>query len=380
MPKTDRKIAFVGCGYTRLTRKLEKPETELAIEACRMAAEDAGLGPADLDGINIQVHHYPPPETAKIIEGLGMRNVRWQVDGGMGIMSAVRAAQVLDAGACEAIVVCKIMNTVAPVGTPLIDPETGEVGGDAQFEVPYGLGYTMQRIGLTTRRYMHRYGITEEQVGWLAVVEREHALLNPWAYWKKPISVQDYLESRWIAEPVRLFDCDTPVNGAFAYILTRDDLARSLRHEPAYLLGWADSEHDLLSHHLIPEELEGIGAIGQTLYRDTGLSPSNMDVWMLYDGYSFFVLQWMENLGLVSRGEAGRYIEGGDRIRVTGEHPINPHGGQLSEGRLHGHGHILEAVQQVRGAAGERQARKADYAILSSAFPNTGSAAIIGKG
>jgi acetyl-CoA acetyltransferase len=379
--RTERPIAFVGCGYTDLTRAAVMPEVELGILACRMAAEDAGIDPADLDGINIQVHHHPPPDTAEIVKGLGMRSVNWQEDGGIGVTSIARAARAIDAGECERTVVCKIMNTVAPVATPLIDPVTGGVAGPAQFEVPYGLGYTMQRIGMTTRRWMHRYGISDEQVAWLCVTQRENAQKNPRAIFRdKPLTVEDYLASRWIADPVRVLDCDYPVNGAYAYVMTRADLARDLRHPPVHLLSWAESPYDLLDFNFLPEDLEP-GPTGwlRQIYADAGIGPSELDVWMLYDGFSFFAMQWMESLGLLPRGESGNYVHGGKNIRYDGEHPVNTHGGQLSEGRLHGAGHILEAIQQLRGTAGERQARGADHAVVTTAFANTGAAAIFGR-
>ena len=381
MSKVGTKVAIVGCGYTHASRAPLKPEVELAVDACRMAIEDAGIDIGDVDGINIQVHHYPPPNTAEIVKGLGMKEPRWQREGGLGILPAGIAAEAIDSGKCKAVLICKIMNTIAPVGTPAIDPETGRVGGWAQFEVPYGLGYSMQRLGLRLRAYMHRYGVTAEQLGWVPVVEREHALLNPWAYQKTPLTIEDYLNSRWISDPVRLLDCDVPVNGAFAFLMARDDIAKTLKHPPVYLLAWAGNnpEEVKIQDHLLPEQLEGISPLAETLYRDAGVGPKEMDLWYLYDGFSWFVLNWMENLGLVPRGEAGRYVEGGDRIRITGEHPLNTHGGQLSEGRLHGHGHVLEAVQQLRGTAGIRQVKGANYAIISSVFPDTGAAGILAR-
>lgn len=380
MARTGKPIAFVGCGYTDVTRTPERSEVDLGIEACRRAAEDAGLDPADLDGINIQVHHYPPPETARIAAGLGMREVAWSEDGGIGVGAVAKAANAVSNGACTRAVVCKIMNTVAPVLTPLIDPDTGKVGGRAQFEVPYGLGYTMQGIGLTARRWMHRWGITAEQVGWLCATQRTHAMANPHAIFREPLGVDDYLASRWIADPVRLLDCDYPVNGAYAYVVTGADEARDLRHPPVGLLSWVESPHDVMDYNQLPEELdEGPTDWLVELYRDAGIGPADLDVWMLYDGFSFFALQWMESLGVVPRGQSGDYVEGGSRIRFDGEHPVNTHGGNLSEGRLHGAGHVLEAVQQLRGTAGARQAAKADHAVVTTAFPNTGAAAILGR-
>jgi acetyl-CoA acetyltransferase len=380
LARTGKPVAFVGLGYTDVTREAVKSEVELGVEACTDAARDAGLDTADLDGINIQVHHYPPPDTQEIASRLGMRDIAWSQDGGIGVGAIAEAAQAVATRACERVVVCKIMNTVAPVLTPLIDPETGLVGGPAQFEVPYGLGYTMQGIGLTTRRWMDRYQITEEQVGWLCVTQREHARLNPHAVMQKPLTVDEYLASRWIADPVRLLDCDYPVNGAYAYVMTTVEEARDLQHAPVELLSWAESPYDVLEYNHLPEELgEGPTDWLWELYRDAGIGPEELDVWMLYDGFSFFAMQWMESLGLVARGESGNYVEGGRRIGIDGEHPVNTHGGQLSEGRMHGAGHVLEAVQQLRGNAGERQAAKAERAVVTTAFPNTGAAAILGR-
>lgn len=227
---------------------------------------------------------------------------------------------------------------------------------------------------------MHRWGITAEQVGWLCATQRTHAMANPHAIFREPLGVDDYLASRWIADPVRLLDCDYPVNGAYAYVVTGADEARDLRHPPVGLLSWVESPHDVMDYNQLPEELdEGPTDWLVELYRDAGIGPADLDVWMLYDGFSFFALQWMESLGVVPRGQSGDYVEGGSRIRFDGEHPVNTHGGNLSEGRLHGAGHVLEAVQQLRGTAGARQAAKADHAVVTTAFPNTGAAAILGR-
>jgi acetyl-CoA acetyltransferase len=373
----------VGCGYTEVTRRPKKTEFDLAIQACRDAVEDAGIDPAEIDGVNLQSHHGVVPDFRAIAQGIGLGDISWSEEGSLGVFALSRAAQAIDAGLCKAAIVCKIMDTTAPVMPPSIDPDTGAAGGPWQFEAPYGLGYTMQRIGFTVRRWMHKYGITDHQVGWLTVVQREHAMLNPHAAFREPLTIQDYLESRWIAEPVRLFDCDYPVNGAFAYVVTTADRAAHLRHRPVILTAWADSGFgfgELSQHYLQPELVEWPTPLAQRLYRDAHLSPADMDLWMLYDGFSFFALQWMENLGLVARGESGSYVEGGSRIRYTAEHPVNTNGGQLSEGRLHGAGSILESVQQLRGTAGERQVKSANHAVVTTSYPNIGAAAILSRG
>lgn len=376
---TDRPVAIAGAGYTTLTRRPQHRPVDLAVEACLQATADAGIDPAFVDGLFLQTHHGDAPDTAAVARRIGINDVNWSCDGGFGVGALARAAQAIDAGECSSVLVCKIMDTVAPVNTPQIDSLTGDVGGDDQFEVPYGLGYTMQRVGFLMRRWMVRYKIRQDQIGWLAVAERRNALLNPRAVFSTPLSVDDYLGSRWIAEPVRLLDCDYPVNGAFAYLLARGDLARSLDPDPVWLLGWAGPAVGDVAPHLRPEEPPESNRIARELYRDTGLSPAHLDVWMLYDGFSFLAMQWMEALGVVEPGGSGEYVEGAERIVHTGEHPLNTHGGQLSEGRLHGAGHILEAFQQVRGTAGARQAARADIAVITSAFPYNGGAAVVGR-
>ena len=156
MPRPERPIAIVGCGYTEVTRKLIGSEVSLVIAACKAAAEDAGITTSEIDGINVQVHHYPPPDTQAVAEGLGMTRVNWRQDGGFGLDALGSAVKALQAGVCDYAVVCKVMNTSAPVSTPVIDGGSGKVSGPDQFEVPYGLGYSMHRAALTTRRWMQR--------------------------------------------------------------------------------------------------------------------------------------------------------------------------------------------------------------------------------
>jgi acetyl-CoA acetyltransferase len=374
MAKTSVRVAFVGCGQTPLTKKPVKTETELAIEACVLAAQDAGMKPSDIDGIWTQVHHYPAPETAAIVKGIGMKEVRWQREGGLGIAPAGTAAQAIEAKDCNAVVIVKIMNSIAPIRTPRIDASSGGVGGRDQFEVPYGVGYARDWLALRARRHMHRWGLSREQMGWICITQRQSALLNPYAIMKKALTMEDYLAARTVVEPLHLFDLDHPVNGAYAFLLTRGDVAQTLRYPPVYLIAWATSNNSV-PDHMLPEILDGMSPWAEELYRDAEIPPEEIDMWYMYDGFSYFVPLWMETLGLVPRGGAGEYVQDGTRIRIGGEHPLNTNGGALSEGRMHGHGHIIEAVQQLRGNAGPRQARSPNTAIVSTVFPELGGQA-----
>ncbi len=376
MAKTKNKIAFVGVGWTKATRQPEMSELAYVIEACRRAVEDAGIDPTRIDGLNIQPHHGSF-DVGPVIEGLGMKDVRYSVVGGAGPGSAGRTAEALDNGSCNAVVVCKVMNSQS-----FITPPNEHQMDWAQFDQPYGIFTARHWIGLMAARYMHKYGVTQEQIGTIAVVEREHALLNPYAYWTRPLILEDYMNCRMINDPVRLLDCDIPVNGAWAYILTRDDMARGLRHRPVYLSAWAGASPDEEQtwDHMVIEPEEGPSYQGRVLWSDSGLTPQDIDVSFVYDGFSYFVPMWMENLGLVGRGEAGDFIDGGDRIRLGGQLPTNTHGGNLGAGRHHGAGHLIEAVYQLRGEAGERQVTGAEHAVVTMAMPYFGSACVMSVG
>src|SRR5205085_391531 len=160
-----------------------------------------------------------------------------------------------------------------PSATPRINPVDGGVAGPTQFMTPYGVGYTRQTVGLFGRRYMHERGYTERQLAWIPMTERAHALMNPGAYMQTPMSMDDYLNSRWIAEPVRLFDCDIPVNRAVAYVMTTEDRARDMKHPGIYLAGWAGADDGSDSSGAPVDPWDGMGPTAKTLYKDTGLSP-----------------------------------------------------------------------------------------------------------
>jgi acetyl-CoA acetyltransferase len=376
---TSRAAAVVGVGQTPLSRKPVETAESLVLAACQSAVDDAGIDVALVDGFNIQTHHPPYPDTAAITGRLGLPELRWKPEGGFGVAALVAAVAAVERGDCNATLVCKVMDTAAPVNTPPIDPQTGGVRGPLQFEVPYGLGYTMQRQAMAMRRWMYRYDVSPEQIGWLSVTHREHALLNPAAIMRRPLTLDEYLASRWIAEPLRLLDCDYPVNGAFAYLVATTEIARNLRWPAIQLLGSAEGNAETVPHKHA-EEYDEIGPQARKLYTDTSLSPQDVDVWMLYDGFSTFPMEWMQYLGLVPPYEVGKYVEGGERIRYTAEHPLNTHGGQLSEGRMHGTGYVIEAVQQLRGNAQGRQAARAGTAFVSTGVPYSGAVAILGKG
>jgi acetyl-CoA acetyltransferase len=189
---------------------------------------------------------------------------------------------------------------------------------------------------------------------------------NPAAVFRKPLTIEDYLASRVISSPLRLFDCDSHIDGATAIVLSHRDAARDLRNPPLHI-------------ESIGMALGGLGAgvfqgdftrwaadrAGDVLWSRTDLKPKDVDCAQLYDGFSIHTLLWLESLGLVGKGEAAAFVEGGRRIDLDGELPLNTGGGQLSAGRFHGYGHIHEACVQLWGRGGDRQVRDARTALVA---------------
>jgi acetyl-CoA acetyltransferase len=211
-------------------------------------------------------------------------------------------------------------------------------------------------IALFARRHMHEYGTTREQLAQIALNARKNAGKNPKAIYRDPMTLDDYLAARLISTPFCLYDCDVPADGATAVIVSRADRARDLRKPRLRVeaVGTAlrgrpswDQFDDLTTM--------AMRDAGAMLWERTALRPSDVDVAELYDGFSFLTLAWLEALGFCGKGESGAFVEGGARIALEGELPLNTHGGQLSAGRLHGYGFLHEACVQLWHEGGERQ-------------------------
>lgn len=371
----DRPVHVVGIGTTPLTRTPGGDDVATAVASISAALADADVDPARVTGLNVQSHHEPGPDVAEIARRIGATSIRWAPTGGLGVPGLAAAAGALLAGRADVVVVCKVMNTATALNIPMVDPETRRVGGPDQFELPYGLGYTVQRAALVQRRWTESRGVTAEQLGRLCIVQREHAMLNDRAIFQKPLTLEAYLGSRTICDPIRLFDCDVLVNGAYTYVLTTDPaLAASGR--AVAVRGWTEGIGDA-SPHVRPEGEPGTRPDIERLYDEVGIAPRDLGALMLYDGFSFLAAQWVERLGIVRPDAVGEYVGDAANIRFDGRTPLNTHGGQLSEGRMHAAGHLVEAVRQLRGEAGARQVLDPRWVAVTTAFPSTGGAAFL---
>jgi acetyl-CoA acetyltransferase len=208
---------------------------------------------------------------------------------------------------------------------------------------------------------MTRYGITREQMSAIPIVQRRNAALNPQAIYREPFTLDEYMNTRMIATPFCMLDCDVPCDGTTAVIVSRLDAARSLKQEPIVIEAVGAGAYDRMDTWLCRSDYPNMAMhdAAKMMWSRTDLKPKDIDTAHLYDGFTWLTMNWLEALGLCGEGESGAFIEGGQRISLDGELPLNTNGGQLSEGRMHGFGHLHEAVLQLRGQAGERQVKKA---------------------
>lgn len=373
----SRNACIVGVGRSVISRDSGKTAITLATDACVEAIRDAGLTQNDIDGI--ATHEMSTINGYKLQETLNFPNVSWygqmalpQVTASFGVLEAAMAVEY--GAATYAIAVMGLMK---PKGSgsrgSRRDPFAGvqgppKVGGEGQWSAPFGgNGFVFVHW---MSRYMYQYGAPRETFGHIAVTARKHAVLNERAIAREPLTMDEYLNSRWISKPFCLYDCDYPVDGYAAVVLTTPERARHLKNKPVSIV--SGSQHTgRRTETFLWDDMTNMGAkyAGQKVWelaKDTGLTPKDVDVACLYDGFTVLTVNWIESLGLCPVGEAKDYLKG-DAMQLGSKGPVlNPHGGMLSEGRVHGMGFIAEAADQLMGRSGVRQVPDARVAVVSN--------------
>ena len=294
-----------------------------------------------------------------MMEMLGLPGVNWYggaLGGGVGPSVVANAALAVAGGVCQTALAYRTMLAPRP-GAGTYNYMGGQAGaqGNAAFTLPYGLGVFMQYFAPWYQRRRKLDGVTDEQMGAYVVAMRDNASRNPHAVLGQPITTDDYVQSRYVCEPLRLFDCDMPVDVCGAVVVTTMERARHLRHAPiavGAISTGTGPKPDMIFWHDYDESAYAWAA--KTLWKNAGLGPTDMDFAMLYDGFAPLVLYGLEEFGFVPKGEAGRFLGDGEHL-ANGRLPLNPHGGNNSEGRSHAIGHVIEATLQLRGEAGARQ-------------------------
>ncbi|GAA1857384.1 hypothetical protein GCM10009836_42040 [Pseudonocardia ailaonensis] len=360
------RVAVAGIGFSAVERRTTTPIGRFALDAAAAALADCGLDAADVDGLAT----YPtapfvgaPNREGEDVVGveylLGtVRDVRWYAQAAEGMITASLrdAVNALLAGACRYVLVWRAM--YAPPGT-YGQHRAGTATGDAQFSAPYGCVSPIQWHALAFRAYLERHAADREKLAALAVNSRANAALHPHAVFRdRPLTASDYRESRTISDPLRLHDCDVPVTACVAAVLTTTERARDLR-QPVVTV--ASAAHQATPrphavHYTLQDHVEAGAPVVRHLLEDAGLGLADLGAAQLYDGFAPSTLYWLEAAGFCGRGEALDFLQEG-RIARDGALPLNTFGGSLSQGRLHGMGHVAEAVEQLRGTAGDRQVR-----------------------
>ena len=214
---------------------------------------------------------------------------------------------------------------------------------------PFNALSAINMIAMYAQRHFHEYGTTSEQLAQIALTCRRHAALNPKAIYREPMTMDDYMASRMISTPLRMFDCDVHCDASTALILSRADAAKDQPNPPIRIEAIGSALHQPWSWDQISLTEMVTGEVGRMMWSRTDLKPSDVDTAQLYDGFSILTLIWLEGLGFCPKGEGGRFIEGGDAIALGGPLPLNTNGGQLSGGRTHGLGYVHEACTQLWG-------------------------------
>jgi acetyl-CoA acetyltransferase/uncharacterized OB-fold protein len=381
--KLEDKVAITGIGMSEIGRRLMRPPLSLTVEAVKIAVEDAGLTLDDIDGLST----YPgggmgggfsEGGVSSLEDALGIRPT-WYNGGAetFGPAGSVIAAMLAVASGLARHVVCfrTVWQATFAAQQRAIDPSSnpyGTSGGRVPrvpgFSGPYGIGSAANNLAMYASHHFRKYGTTRETLGWIALNQRTNAGLNPKAIYRDPLTMDDYMSARLISTPFGLFDCDVPADASIAVVVSSIDAAGDRPHPPVLVeaIGTQMTERVTWDQSTMTHEPQVLGPSAH-LWSRTSMTADDVDVALLYDGFTFNCVSWLEGLGFCAIGEAKDFLDGGKNIALEGGVvAVNPHGGQLSAGRTHGMGFMHEAVVQLRGDGGERQRRDAHVAVVCS--------------
>ena len=367
----EHQVCITGIGQTPAARPSNRSALQLTLDACLEAIHDAGIKVDDVDGLICHPGKTPegggisPVGTVETMMALGIRPVWTNPSSheGPGHMAAIfQGIMAIATGLCKHVLcfrsVAQASARVKSRESTLLTGNRARVDpGNNAFAVPYHAYSPVNLWALYAQAYFDKYGATDEQLGWVAVNGRRHAQHNPNALYRgKELTIEDYLGSRMISTPLRLYDCDSHIDGSTAILLSAKDLAKDLRNPPIHIeaMGMSMGAFGEGLHTgdftMTPAE-----HCGTMLWNRTDLRPKDVQCAQIYDGFSIHVWLWLEAMGLCARGEAAAFIAGGTRTAIGGELPLNTSGGQLSAGRFHGYGHTHEAAAQLWGRGLGRQ-------------------------
>jgi acetyl-CoA acetyltransferase len=376
--------AIAGIGATEFSKDSGRSELQLAAEAVFLALDDCGLAPSDVDGLVTYTQDVNQEIAVARETGIGELSFfsRVHYGGGAACATVLQAAMAVATGAASVVVCYRAFNERS--GRRFGQPDA-RVGGqptsqglEMSWHLPYGLMTPAAWVAMFARRYMHVYGAESADFGRVAVAMRRHAATNPAAwFYQRPITLEEHQASRWIVDPLRLLDCCQETDGAVALVVTSLERARDLRRTPALVSAAAQGAgaEQMMMTSYYRDDMTGLpemSVVGRQLWETAGMSPKDIQVAILYDHFTPFVLFQLEELGFCGRGEARDLIADGG-IEIDGRLPVNPHGGQLGEAYIHGMNGIAEAIRQIRGTAVNQVQKVANVLVTAgTGVPTSG--------
>jgi acetyl-CoA acetyltransferase len=388
-----REVAIAGYAQSEIERHAPVSLGALAVETASRAILDAGLTIADIDGF-VTGALFPTAGAYAVEDGVSIVSANWlaehlgvnpryatgfqgfgQIPGAVAI-----AVNAIVTGAADYVLLHRALYN--PPGRYHANPMR-RAAGPQQWTAPQGYFGPLAMIALPYNEYLQRYGARRETMARVVVEARENGARIPWSYWHdQPLTAEDYLAAPMINDPICRFDCDIPVDGVAAFVLTSGARARDLPHRPVYVLGYASGSpttHRLPLHWPLDDIMSTGAETARRLWQATGLRPADVDLPQLYDGFSPFVYFWLEVLGFCAVGEAHRFVEdGGIEGGRPGGLPVLSGGGALGNGRMHGVPQMLECYLQLSERAGPRQRPGATVGLACHSSPHYGGAVAYG--
>jgi acetyl-CoA acetyltransferase len=380
--KFEDRVVISGIGQSAIGRRLDRSPLALTLDAVTAALDDAGVAIHEVGGIT----SYPGggtslgagfggPPLADVYDALGLEVdvMLGNFEGPAQLGPVLTACLAIDGGLARHVVLYRTV-TEGSARARIRDgrEEAPAVEWWRRWITPFGGGPAPIAFALLARRHFHEYGTTREQLAQIALTARRHAQRNPDAVYREPLTMDDYLSSRMVSDPLCIFDCDVHCDGATALVLSHADYAADARAPVVHIeaMGTAPPARSEYAQHV---DLQPGRRAAAQMWSRTDLHPADVDVAGLYDGFSILTMFWLEALRFCDFGESGAFVEGGARIGLGGDLPINTNGGQLSGGRLHGLAFVHEMCLQLRGAAAARQVPSARVAAVAvGALPYVG--------
>jgi acetyl-CoA acetyltransferase len=385
----DRTPVVAGIGMSDYPKAPHLDGVQHHVQAMQRALADCGVAKSDIDGyMSAGGHNVMVDDLITMAEYLGIdhRYVDGTMTGGSSFEFHLQhAAAAIRDGLADTILVTYGSDQLSKMGRML---GTGgftrgkqSIQGPAAYEAPYG-NVLVGAYAMAAQRHMHEFGTTSEQLAEIAVAVRSHAQLNPNAMYRDPITVQDVVNSKMVADPLHKLDCCVISDGGGALVLTTAERAKDLRQPPVHILGAAGAQtHWNISQ--MPDFTTTAGArIAPIVYERAGVRAEDIDTIQFYDSFTITVMLLLEDMGFCKKGEGGSFVENG-RLKLGGELPLNTDGGGLSSEHpgMRGIFLIIEAVRQLRGQAGEAQVDDAKLALCvgSGGWLSAIGAVILGK-